>query len=78
MENTNNHHIFTHPEIRNKLIEILGEPQTPDDEKYLEAEVKFVWNRIPRYKLDKNKHKVIHINSTNKINKHNKTDKYIN
>lgn len=66
MEETNEHHIFTNPEIRTNLIKILGEPKTEIEKKHLEAEVKFVWNRIPRYKLDKEKHRMIHMNSANK------------
>lgn len=55
-----NHHLFTRPEIRAKLIQIYGEPVTEADHRRIQRLVEQCHRRIPTFKIDHALHKSIH------------------
>lgn len=55
-----NHHLFSCPEIRAKLVEIFGEPKSDEDHRRLHAEVGKCWRAMPQYLIDHELHKKIH------------------
>jgi hypothetical protein len=61
--NENKHHIFTISEVRKKVIDIFGEPKTEFEKRMIERETNWAWTNLPKYKMDKGKHKMIHINA---------------
>jgi len=60
MEEENRHHIFSIPEIREKMIQIFGEPRTEEDFLLIERETNWAWCSMPRYRLPVIKHRLIH------------------
>lgn len=60
--NENVHHIFTIPEVRDKIIKIFGEPEKDEDYLLISHEVRWAWSNMPRYKLPVNKHHILHKN----------------
>lgn len=61
MTDNNKHHLFSRREIRAKLIEILGDPKSDADLNYLKNEINWAHKLIPRYKISKESHRLIHI-----------------
>ncbi len=61
MEDKNNHHLFSRHEVRQALVRILGKPKTDTDHNRLHLEVQWAWMRLPKYKIDKEKHRMIHL-----------------
>lgn len=57
----NNHHLFTMKEIRQALIRIYGEPQIDSDHNRLHQEMRWAWKRMPKYMINEEKHKSIHL-----------------
>lgn len=55
-----NHHLFTCGEIRDKLVEIFGEPKTDEEHRRLHEEVGKCWRQMPQYLIDHQLHKKIH------------------
>ncbi len=54
------HHLFSKPEIRAKLIEVFGEPKTPEEHRFIDEETMRVWKKMPKYLIDHQHHKRIH------------------
>ncbi len=65
-EAQNMHHIFTYYEVREKIIEIFGEPHTDVEHKLIQQETDWAWKKMPKYKLPVNKHNLIHIEQLEK------------
>ena len=61
MENKNKHHLFTKYEVRKALIRIFGKPKTDEDHNKLHEEIKWAWVRLPKFKMDMERHRMIHL-----------------
>lgn len=61
-ENTSIHHLFTRTEIRKALVRILGNPETDEEHRFLQNEVKKAFNKMPQYAIENNQHKDLHKN----------------
>ena len=57
----NVHHIFTYNEIREKIVEIFGEPETDTEHRFIQQETIWAHKKMPCYKLPIKKHRLIHI-----------------
>lgn len=57
----NIHHIFTYEEVRKKMVEIFGKPETDLEHKFIQQETFWAWKRMPCYKIPIEKHNLIHI-----------------
>ena len=55
----NNHHLFSKDEIRGRLIDIF-EPVTKEDYNFIDKETAKVWKDMPKYKINKQKHSLLH------------------
>lgn len=54
------HHLFTWEEVRDRLIEVFGEPKTDQDHEWLHGEIKRFRAAMPLYGLSEAAHKEIH------------------
>jgi hypothetical protein len=56
----NNHHLFSYPEITERLKEIYGEPTNDFEHKRISDEAFSIWKKLPQFKLDVKRHKNLH------------------
>lgn len=54
------HHLFTMPEIRAKLVQIFGEPKTDEEHRRLHHEMRKCHSQMPVYTIDHKLHERIH------------------
>lgn len=57
----NIHHIFTYNEVRDKIVEIFGEPETDIEHRFIQQETMWAWKKLPCYKMPVTKHNLVHI-----------------
>jgi len=55
-----NHHLFTYNEVREKLIQVFGKPKTDSEHSFISLLTRRIWNRMPKFPIDKEMHKEIH------------------
>ncbi|MCK4814918.1 hypothetical protein KA005_04035 [bacterium] len=54
------HHLFSYYEIRDKLIEIFGEPKTDEEHIFIQKKTTKIRSRMPLYGLSDEFHQEIH------------------
>jgi len=54
------HHLFTYHEVRQKLVQVFGEPITDQEHRQLHKEIFRVRKLMPKYLIDHELHKRIH------------------
>ena len=54
------HHLFTYSEIRAKLVQMWGWPETNEEHTRLQNEMKLIQKIIPKYRIPHSLHKKIH------------------
>lgn len=62
---TSKHHLFTYYEVRKKLVQIWGEPQSSEDHEKLHNEIKCIRKIMPIYEIDNELHIKIHKEENN-------------
>lgn len=58
--NNSSHHLFTYHEVRKKLVQVFGYPNTEKDHEKLHKEIKRVQRMMPKYKITVEHHANIH------------------
>jgi len=54
------HHLFSLPEIKERIIEVFGEPKTDADHKLMHERIWQVHISLPKFKIDKELHVNFH------------------
>lgn len=54
------HHMFTHFEIKKKLLKLIQRPVTEDEWKRFDKLVQQCWNIMPRLRIPRELHRRIH------------------
>lgn len=54
------HHLFDYYEVRDKLVELFGNPKNDEEHKILHDRIKQCMNNIPVFVIDEKKHKEVH------------------
>jgi len=55
-----NHHMFKYVEVKDRLIDIFGKPKTQDENEKFSKLCGDTWKKIPKFKIELNKHRSIH------------------
>ena len=67
MKEDNIHHIFRKDEVKNAIIRIYGIPTTDEERQFINSEVRWAWKRLPKLIMDKESHKLIHLDDKKQI-----------